>query len=51
LGKGEGALIGAAVAGTAGAAYGHYVDNQEAELRKSMSGTGVSVVRDRDQLN
>jgi len=50
LGKGKGALIGAAVAGTAGAAYGHYVDNQEAELRKSMSGTGVRVERDGDQL-
>lgn len=50
LGKGKGAAIGAAVAGTAGAAYGHYVDNQEAELRKSMSGTGVQVERDGDQL-
>lgn len=50
MGKGKGALIGAAVAGTAGAAYGHYVDNQEAELRKSMSGTGVNVERDGDEL-
>lgn len=50
LGKGKGALIGAAVAGTAGAAYGHYVDNQEAELRKSMSGTGVNVERNGDEL-
>lgn len=50
LGKGKGAVIGAAVAGTAGAAYGHYVDNQEAELRKSMTGTGVTVEREGDQL-
>ena len=31
----KGALIGAAVAGAAGAGYGYYVDKQEAELRRS----------------
>lgn len=50
MGDGKGALIGAAVAGTAAAAYGHYVDNQEAELRKSMAGSGVQVEREGDQL-
>lgn len=50
LGDGKGALIGAAVAGTAAAAYGAYVDNQEAELRKSMAGSGVQVEREGDQL-
>jgi outer membrane protein OmpA-like peptidoglycan-associated protein len=50
IGDSKGALIGAAVVGTAAAAYGHYVDNQEAELRKSMAGTGVNVEREGDQL-
>lgn len=50
LGKGKGAAIGAAVAGTAGAAYGHYVDKQEADLRKNMTGTGVQVEREGDQI-
>lgn len=50
FGKGKGALVGATLAGAGGAAYGHYVDNQEAELRKNMSGTGVQVQRDGDQL-
>ncbi|WP_225776460.1 OmpA family protein [Pseudomonas sp. Marseille-Q5115] len=50
LGNARGAAIGAAVAGTAGAAYGHYVDNQEAELRQRMSGTGVEVERNGDQI-
>ena len=43
-----GALIGAAVA--AGAGYG-YVDRQEAELRRSMEGTGVQVQRQGDNIN
>lgn len=50
MGEGKGALIGAAVAGTAAAAYGHYVDTQEAELRTSMAGSGVQVEREGDQL-
>ena len=47
---GKGALIGAAVAGAAGAGYGYYVDKQEAELRRSMQGTGIDVQRDGDNL-
>lgn len=47
---GQGALIGAAIAGSAGAGYGYYVDKQEAELRESMKGSGVEVERDGDQL-
>ena len=43
--RGKGALIGAAVAGAAGAGYGYYVDKQEEELRRSMQGTGVEVQR------
>ena len=48
--RGKGALIGAAVAGAAGAGYGYYVDRQEAELRRSMQGTGVEVQREGDNL-
>lgn len=46
----KGALIGAAVAGAAGAGYGYYVDRQEAELRRAMQGTGVEVQREGDNL-
>ena len=46
LGDSKGALIGAAVAGTAAAAYGTYVDNLEAELRKIMAGSGVPETSD-----
>ncbi|MDH4557118.1 OmpA family protein [Pseudomonas sp. BN417] len=49
--RGKGALIGAAVAGAASAGYGYYVDKQEAELRRSMEGTGVQVERQGDNLN
>ncbi|BCD84676.1 OmpA family lipoprotein [Pseudomonas solani] len=49
--RGKGALIGAAVAGAAGAGYGYYVDRQEAELRRSMEGTGVQVQRQGDSIN
>jgi outer membrane protein OmpA-like peptidoglycan-associated protein len=48
--RGKGALIGAAVAGAAGAGYGYYADKQEAELRRSMQGTGVEVQRQGDQI-
>lgn len=48
--RGKGALIGAAVAGAAGAGYGYYVDKQEAELRRSMEGTGVQVERQGDTI-
>ena len=46
----KGALIGAAVAGAAGAGYGYYADRQEAELRRAMEGTGVEIQRDGDNL-
>ncbi|MCY1280292.1 putative lipoprotein YiaD [compost metagenome] len=48
--RGKGALIGAAVAGAAGAGYGYYADKQEAELRRSMQGTGVEVQRQGDTI-
>ncbi|MEN7342110.1 MAG: OmpA family protein [Pseudomonadota bacterium] len=39
------ALIGAGVGALAGGAIGVYMDNQEAELRAELEGTGVSVTR------
>ncbi|HUF21830.1 MAG TPA: OmpA family protein [Burkholderiales bacterium] len=39
------ALIGAGVGGLAGGAVGVYMDRQEAELRRELEGTGVSVTR------
>ncbi|MBF7730398.1 OmpA family protein [Pseudomonas sp. N040] len=48
--RGKGALIGAAAGGAAGAGYGYYADKQEAELRKSMQGSGVEVQRDGNNI-
>ncbi|WP_282343313.1 OmpA family protein [Pseudomonas sp. PS02288] len=48
--RGKGALIGAAVVGAASAGYGYYADRQEAELRRSMEGTGVEVQRQGDDI-
>jgi outer membrane protein OmpA-like peptidoglycan-associated protein len=45
-----GALIGAGVGGLTGAAIGNYMDQQEAELRAQLQGTGVSVTRIGDQI-
>jgi outer membrane protein OmpA-like peptidoglycan-associated protein len=44
------ALIGAGVGGLAGGAVGAYMDKQEAELRKELEGTGVSVTRNGDNI-
>ncbi len=44
------ALIGAGVGGLAGASIGHYMDQQEAELRAQLQGTGVSVTRVGNQI-
>jgi outer membrane protein OmpA-like peptidoglycan-associated protein len=44
------ALIGAGVGGIAGGAIGSYMDQQEAELRAQLQGTGVSVTRVGDQI-
>ena len=49
-GDGRGALIGAAVGGLAGGAIGNYMDQQEAELRAQLQGTGVSVTRVGDRI-
>ena len=44
------ALIGAGVGALAGGAIGYYMDNQEAELRAELEGTGVSVTRIGDNI-
>ncbi|MBA1147609.1 OmpA family protein [Ectothiorhodospiraceae bacterium WFHF3C12] len=44
------ALIGAGVGALSGAAIGNYMDRQEAELRRELEGTGVSVVRHGDNI-
>ena len=43
-------VIGAAVGALAGAAVGSYMDNQEKALREEISGTGVKVHREGDNL-
>jgi outer membrane protein OmpA-like peptidoglycan-associated protein len=44
------ALIGAGIGGLTGAAIGNYMDQQEAELRAQLQGTGVSVTRVGQQI-
>lgn len=44
------ALIGAGVGALTGASVGRYMDQQEAELRAQLQGTGVSVTRVGDQI-
>ena len=44
------ALIGAGIGGLTGAAVGSYMDQQEAELRAQLQGTGVSVTRVGQQI-
>lgn len=45
-----GALIGAGVGALTGGAIGNYMDQQEAELRAQLQGTGVSVTRNGEQI-
>lgn len=44
------ALIGAGIGALAGGLSGNYMDQQEAELRRQLQGTGVSVTRAGDQI-
>jgi outer membrane protein OmpA-like peptidoglycan-associated protein len=44
------ALVGAGIGALAGGAVGAYMDNQEAELRAQLRGTGVSVTRDGNRI-
>lgn len=44
------ALIGAGLGALTGAAVGNYMDRQEAQLRRRLDGTGVSVHREGDNI-
>ena len=44
------ALIGAGIGALAGGSIGYYMDKQEAKLRAELEGTGVSVVRNGDNI-
>jgi outer membrane protein OmpA-like peptidoglycan-associated protein len=44
------ALIGAGLGGLAGGSVGYYMDVQEAKLRQTLAGTGVSVTRQGDNI-
>lgn len=48
--RGKGALIGAASGAALGGGIGYYMDTQEAELRKQLKSTGVSVTRSGDNI-
>ncbi|RFC62696.1 cell envelope biogenesis protein OmpA [Fulvimarina endophytica] len=48
--EGTAAAIGAGIGGLAGAGIGAYMDNQEAQLRQQLQGTGVSVTRVGDRI-
>jgi len=48
--RGKGALIGAVLAGGAGAGYGYYADKQEAQLRQQLAGSGVEIQRQGDAI-
>ncbi|MBR3677226.1 MAG: OmpA family protein [Alphaproteobacteria bacterium] len=50
VGGEKGALIGAGIGGAAGAATGGYMDVQESKLRQKLTGTGVQVARDGDNI-
>jgi len=44
------ALIGAGVGALGGAAVGHYMDRQQADLRRDLAGSGVDVQRQGDNI-
>ncbi len=46
----QGVLIGAAVGASVGGLIGRQMDQQEAELRRQMEGTGIDIVRDGDTI-
>jgi len=48
--KTGGTLVGAAIGATIGGLIGHQMDQQEAELRRQMAGTGVNVYREGDTI-
>lgn len=50
IGGEKGALIGAGIGGATGAATGGYMDIQASKLRQKLTGTGVQVARDGDNI-
>lgn len=48
--RGKGALIGAALGAGVGGGIGYYMDQQEAQLRRILEGSGVSVTRVGDRI-
>lgn len=50
VGGEKGALIGAGIGGVTGAATGGYMDIQASKLREKLTGTGVQVARDGDNV-
>ena len=50
IGGEKGALIGAGIGGATGAATGGYMDIQASKLRQKLTGTGVQVARDGDNV-
>jgi len=44
------AMIGAGIGALAGAAVGHYMDEQQADLRRQLAGSGVSVTRSGENI-
>ncbi|MGO4564156.1 OmpA family protein [Rhizobium sp. 2YAF20] len=50
VGRRNAALIGAGIGALAGGSIGNYMDQQEAELRQQLQGTGVSVTRAGDRI-
>lgn len=50
IGGKKGALIGAGIGGATGAATGGYMDIQASKLRQTLTGTGVQVARDGDNI-
>ena len=50
IGGEKGALIGAGIGGATGAAAGGYMDIQASKLRQKLTGTGVQVARDGDNI-
>lgn len=48
--RGAGALVGGLAGAAVGSGVGYYMDTQEAELRAELASTGVSVIRDGDNI-
>jgi outer membrane protein OmpA-like peptidoglycan-associated protein len=48
--RGKGAAIGAAVGASIGGGVGYYMDQQEAQLRQKLQGTGVQVQREGNNI-